>query len=489
MGQPKMQLTPSSHTQTVQPIIGKLPPDLGPEGCKRILKALREAGHTAYICGGAPRDSLLGVPPKDWDISSSASPDEAMKILSPIADAIVPVGKSFGVIVCIIDQEEYQIATFRSEEGYADARHPDRIHFSTPSKDAERRDFTINALFYDPERGEIWDYVGAIPDIEKRVLRCVGDPEERFKEDRLRLLRAVRFSARTGFAIEENTRRALMKMASSIPSVSAERIAQEIEAMLIGGHAERSFALLMESGLLQVILPEICRLKGVEQPPQFHPEGDVWTHTLLMLRFMDEAFTEPYEEKEEEIRLVHNILKDKENRLKLAWSAALHDTGKPGTFQMTDRIHFNGHDRLGAQITEAVLTRLKRSRELINAAADLVSRHMQFPSLPHMRKANLRRFLQDESFLLHLELHRLDCLSSHGLLTYWRFSLQAWIEEQARPPITEPLVSGLDVISLGAPKGPMIGRLLDAVKEARLEGTISTKEEALQFLKGVMKIE
>lgn len=476
-----------------------------PPEAEAILARLRKAGHEALLCGGCVRDALLGKAPKDYDIATSADPD-SVETLFP---KTLPIGKAFGVI--LVEGENgghYEVATFRSDLGYADGRRPDEVRFSTAREDALRRDFTMNALFYDPFEKKVIDYIGGREDITNKILRTVGNPTERFREDHLRLLRAVRFAARTGFAVEENTWRAMTEMANLVATVSPERIAAELESMLGGGRSRPAFAMLKDAGLLRYVLPEVDAMAGVDQPPDFHPEGDVWVHTLLLLDLNDQTVrgaTEPIDfsrltdvdpkkgmhrgnfsgdEYLAGVRECRAALSDAD-AVTLAWSGLLHDIGKPDTFTMSDRIRFNNHDLLGAEMATAVLERLRRPRKVIERTFDLIRRHIHFSTLRKMRKSKLRRWLRDASFPMHMELHRLDCVSSHRILANWYFGLEAWREEKARPPEPEPLLRGGDLIALGIAPGPRIGNLLRRVEDARLEGTVNNREEALDLIRRI----
>lgn len=470
-----------------------------PSEALAILRRLRQTGHESYLCGGCVRDALLGEKPKDYDIVTAATPDQ-VEALFP---KTVPIGKAFGVILVIGETGvQYEIATFRADLGYADGRHPDAVRFSSAEEDAKRRDFTLNALFYDPFADRVIDFVGGREDIRRRVLRTVGDPAKRFTEDHLRLLRAVRFAARTGFAIEETTGRAVADMARLVRTVSPERIAAELEAMLLHGYSGDAFAMLKDLALLKEILPEADAMFGVAQPPDFHPEGDVWFHTLLLLEENDLAvlgrtpaldfenvvdvdlrkgmhrgdFTgEQYLDGVRECRAAFSASQERA----VAWAGLLHDIGKPGTFTVTDRIRFNEHDTRGAEMAREVLERLRRPRRLIDSCYDLIRRHIHFSTLRKMRKSKLRRWLTDPSFPAHLELHRLDCVASHKMLANWHFGLESWREEKARPPEPDPLVRGSDLIAIGIKPGPEIGKALKKIDDARLEGLVSTREEAL----------
>lgn len=466
-----------------------------------ILARLRSAGHEALLCGGCVRDALLGKRPKDYDIATAAMPEEVERLFPKNA----PIGKAFGVM--LVEGEDgghYEVATFRADMGYADGRRPDAVRFSSAKEDALRRDFTINALFYDPFSDQVIDHVGGREDIERRLVRTVGVPAERFREDHLRLLRAVRFTARTAFTLEAHTARAILDMAELVTTVSPERIATELETMLSGGQSRTAFALLKDLGLLKWVLPEVDALAGVPQPPDFHPEGDVWEHTLIILDLNDQAirndiraidfsdvqdvdvqrgmhrgdFTgSEYVDGVRECRASMSTAQ----ALALSWSGLLHDIGKPDTLTVSDRIRFNEHDRLGAEMAAGVLERLRRPRKIVDWTYDLIRRHMHFATLRKMRKSKLRRWLAEPNFPLHLELHRLDCVSSHSMLANWHFGLQAWREEKARPPEPEPLLRGGDLVLLGVRPGPEIGRLLRLIEDARLEGVIATRDEALEL--------
>ena len=483
-----------------------------PASALTILERLRDAGHTAYICGGAVRDFLMGRQPRDWDIATDAVPERVAAILDGAA-GIIPIGRAFGVLLAVMDGRNHEIAAFRSESGYADGRRPGLVRFSDPASDAQRRDFTVNALFYDPQASEILDYVGGLADLRDRRLRAVGVPAERFREDHLRLLRAVRFAARTGFDIDPATWQATVELAPLAARTSAERQAAELEAMLLGGSARRSFELMADSGLLAVILPEADRLRGVEQPPEFHPEGDVWVHTLAMLGLFDAAMNGDWArsvacapaavpenpdagmtpstlsagERAAQARALYAGFGDDARRA-LAWAVLLHDLGKPDTLTREDRIRFSNHDRLGAAMADALLERLRRPRALRETASDLIARHMHFASLRKMRAAKLRRWLSEPTFGLHWELHRLDCESSHGMLSNWAFGGEAWRAEQARPPPPKPLVGGRDLLDMGVRPGPEVGHWLRAAEDARLEGLFSTREEALQWLRRARRL-
>jgi putative nucleotidyltransferase with HDIG domain len=419
-----------------------------------IIERLRRDGHTAYLVGGCVRDLLLGRAPKDFDVATSARPGELLRLF-PRADQ---VGAHFGVVLVHEGGEHVEVATFRSDLGYADGRHPVAVEFETdPRQDALRRDFTINALLMDPASGEILDFVGGRADLEARVIRAIGEPEARFREDHLRLLRAVRFAARLGFEIESKTFAAMRQLAASIRSVAAERVRDEIARILTEGGARRGFELLDASGLLAEVLPEIAAMKGVAQPPEFHPEGDVWTHTLIML----EGLREP--------------------SLTLALGVLLHDVGKPGTFRVAERIRFDGHVEKGIEVAHALLTRLRFPNDVIAGAEALIANHMKFMETPRMRESTLKRFMRLPDFEEHMALHRLDCLSSHGHLDNYEFVRRKQAEVPPEDLKPAPLVTGKDLIAAGFRPGPAFGVVLSEIEDAQLEGRISTTEEALRM--------
>jgi len=419
-----------------------------------VIERLRASGHAAYLVGGCVRDLLLGRVPKDFDVATSAVPDELLRLF-PGAGR---VGAHFGVVLVHEGEAQVEVATFRSDLEYADGRHPGGVRFETdPRQDVLRRDFTINALLQDPATGEVLDFTGGRADLEAGIVRAIGDPERRFREDHLRLLRAVRFAARLGSKIEPVTFDAIRRLAPLIQSVSAERVRDEIARILTEGSARRGFELLHETGLLHEVLPEIERMRGVEQPPEYHPEGDVWTHTLIMLDRM------------------------REPSLALALGVLLHDVGKPATFRVAERIRFDGHVEKGVEIAHRLLVRLRFPNHVIDAVEALIANHMKFADAPRMRESTLKRFIRMPDFDSHLELHRLDCLSSHGALDNYRFVRRTQAEvppEQLRPA---PLITGKDLIREGFRPGPRFGDVLREVETAQLEGRISTHDEALRM--------
>ncbi|MHB9097534.1 MAG: CCA tRNA nucleotidyltransferase [Syntrophales bacterium] len=417
-----------------------------------VVRRLREAGHEAFWVGGCVRDLIRAVTPTDFDIVTSARPEEVQTLFP----RTIAVGARFGVIIVGQGDGRYEVATYRTEADYDDGRRPSRVTFATAEEDVRRRDFTVNGLLMDPETGRIIDHVGGCRDIERRLIRTIGDPEERFAEDHLRMLRAVRFAATLGFVIEEATFAAVRRQAADIRRISAERIRDELGKILVGGAARRGMELLAESGLIKEILPEVGVLRGVGQPPVFHPEGDVWEHTLRMLDLLQA---------------------DADQRL--AWGVLLHDVGKAETrFEDAAGVHFYGHVRRGEEIAAAILSRLRFSREETETVCALVRGHMLFMNVREMRPNRLKRFLRMPDFLFHLELHRLDCLGSHGLLDNYEFcreKLKAYSAEELRPP---PLLTGEDLISMGYMPGPLFKEILGAVEDAQLGGEIASPGEA-----------
>ena len=423
-----------------------------------IVRRLREAGFIALYAGGCVRDQLLGHTPHDYDIATDARPEQARNLF-PHTYA---VGAHFGVIVVHEGGHDFQVATFRSDLAYVDGRRPKGVTFSTPQLDAERRDFTMNGLFFDPIKNEILDYVDGQRDIAARIVRAIGGPVARFREDRLRLLRAVRFTAVLGFEIEHATWAAVKEHAADIHDVSAERIREELVKIFLHRSRVHGFDLLVESGLMHEVLPEITALKGCEQPPQFHPEGDVFVHTRAMLGLLPEQVSVP-----------------------LVFSVLFHDIGKPGTFAVdeTGRIRFNGHDKLGAEMTEAIMTRLRFSRAEIEATVMAVANHMVFKDVQGMRVAKLKRFMARPGFDDEMELHRVDCVSSHGMVDNYDFVQRKREEFASEPLIPPPLISGEDLKKLGMKPGPKFKEILDAVSTRQLEGTLRTSEEALAWVR------
>jgi poly(A) polymerase len=423
-----------------------------------LVDRLREAGHIAYFAGGCVRDLVRGKAPKDIDIATEARPEQVQKIFP----RTYAVGAHFGVIVVLENELQFEVATFRADGIYLDGRHPAEVRFSSPEEDARRRDFTINGMFFDPPNDAVIDFVGGRSDLEARLVRAIGDPAQRFAEDRLRLLRAIRFATVLDFTVEEATWTAIVRAADTIGEISAERIREELVRIFLSPQRARGWDLLDASGLMKQILPELEAMKGCEQPPQFHPEGDVFQHTRIMLQLLPDEVSLP-----------------------LVLSVLFHDIGKPPTASVDEegRIRFNGHDKLGAEMTEALMERLRFSRAEIDATVEAVRQHMVFKDVPNMRLAKLKRFMARPTFADELELHRVDCASSHGMLDNYEF-LQRKQEEFAHEPIIPPpLVRGDDLIALGMKPGPRFGEILEAVETRQLEGTLRDREEALAWVK------
>ncbi len=425
-----------------------------------IIRALRDRGHKAYLVGGCVRDRLLGLVPKDFDVGTDAKPDQ---IASYFAGSQL-VGAQFGVILVKgRNSAQVEVATFRSEGAYADGRRPDEVCFETdPALDAQRRDFTINGLMEDPLTGDILDYVGGIADLDAGIVRAIGDPQLRFAEDHLRMLRAVRFAVRLQFAIHGDTLDALRLQSASISKVSAERIRDELVRILTEGGARRGLELLDATTLLAHVLPQVKAFQGVRQPPEFHPEGDVWTHVLIML----EAMQRPTPT--------------------LALGVLLHDIGKPPTFRIADRIRFDGHAEVGAAMACGILTHLRFPNEEVEHVTSLVANHMKFKDVQNMRLSTLKRFFCMPHFDEHLELHRLDTLASNGYTEAYEFvraKLAAFSEEELRPP---RLITGRDLLEAGYKAGPDFGKALEAVETAQLEGELQTREAALALARSVL---
>jgi len=453
-----------------------------------IIRKLRDEGHQAFLAGGCVRDLLLGRPPADYDVATDATPQQVMRIFPQT----YAVGAQFGVVLVPIrngvpgslaevDEDDQpftieqlpkphnkviEVATFRSDGAYSDGRHPDEVRYSNdPREDVQRRDFTINGLLLDPLGGNrVLDYVGGREDLNAGILRTIGDPDRRFGEDKLRLLRAVRFAARFGYMIEPRTFDAIRKLAPQIKQVSRERMRDELTKMLIEGRARRAFELLDQTGLLGQVLPEVERMKGVEQPPQFHPEGDVWIHTLLLLEMLPRPCSRT-----------------------LAWGTLLHDVGKPPTFKVApDRIRFDGHVEVGIAMADDICRRLRFSNDDAEQVKQLVANHMRFADVKRMKESTLKRFMRLPRFDEHLALHRIDCLGSHGNLELYDFTRERYEQtppEEIRPT---PLLTGNDLIAAGLTPGPAFKEILAAVEDAQLEGQLHTREDALRFVRQLL---
>ena len=423
-------------------------------GALRIVETLRQAGFQALLAGGCVRDLTLGRVPKDWDVATDAGPEE----VAALFEHTVPVGAQFGISVVMLDEGDYEVARFRRDGPYRNGRRPESIDPAAASVDAQRRDFTINGLFYDPASGEILDYVGGQQDLDAKVIRAIGDPSARFAEDHLRLLRAVRFAARFGFTIEPATWDALCSQAVRIADVSAERIRDELTLLLTEDGAVCGLRLLDQSGLLQAVLPEVAAMRGVPQEAEFHPEGDVWTHVQLLFEYLEEPSAE------------------------LAWSALLHDIGKPSTMVRAERIRFHGHDAVGAEMAAAICGRLRMSNDARRVVCTLVADHMRISHVRQMRPSTLMRLLREPHFPELLELHRADCLASHGKLDLYEFcqeQLAALKKDHLRPPA---LLTGSDLIAMGFTPGPLFREILAAVEDAQLEGQLDSYRAALRFV-------
>src|SRR5437870_4693841 len=423
-----------------------------------IAQRLRAADHIAYFAGGCVRDMVRGLAAKDFDVATDATPDVVQKIFSHT----YAVGAHFGVVVVVENGFNFEVATFRSDGAYLDHRHPVDVRFSSPEEDAKRRDFTINGMFFDPEKDEVIDFVGGRADLEAKLVRAIGDPAVRFAEDRLRMLRAVRFATALDYKIDNRTWDALVANAGSINEISAERIREELVKTFLSPNRIRGWDLLDRSGLLRAILPELDAMKGCLQPEQFHPEGDVFQHTRLMLELLPEKVSGP-----------------------LVLSVLFHDVGKPVTsiVDETGRIRFNEHDRIGAAMTESIMERLRFSRAEIDAVVEMVRQHMVFKDVPKMRVAKLKRFMARPTFEEELELHRVDCASSHGMMDNYEFLLQKRDEFANEPIIPPPLVGGDDLIALGMKPGPKFGEILEAVETRQLEGGFKDRQQALDWVK------
>jgi len=442
----------------------------------RICHVLAGSGHQAFLAGGCVRDLLLHREPADYDVSTDATPEQ---VLALFPQAIM-VGAQFGVVIVPEDDHKVEVATFRSEAGYSDGRHPDQVHFTLyPEEDVRRRDFTINGLLMRPESDEVLDYVGGQADLRAGVIRAISDPARRFAEDKLRMMRAVRFAARFGFRIEPSTFDAIRKHARTLELplfrpdfslaitphstwISTERIRDELTKLLTEGGARRGFELLDETGLLRCVLPEVSAMKGVTQPSQFHPEGDVWVHTCLMLEGLPAACSPT-----------------------LAWGVLLHDAGKPPTFKPAsgpvDRIRFDGHVEAGMRLAENIGRRMHFSKDEVQQIVALVANHMRFKDVTEMRLSTLKRFVRLPLFQEHLELHRLDCLASHGNMDTYQVVSRFLAETPREVVRPSALITGSDLLSMGLKPGPLFGEILQTVEDAQLDGQIATREEALNL--------
>jgi poly(A) polymerase len=430
------------------------------EFANSICTTLQNAGYQAFLVGGCVRDLLLKREPADYDVATNATPDQVLELF-PNG---ITVGAQFGVILVPQDGMKVEVATFRSDIGYADGRHPDRVQYSTtPEEDVKRRDFTINGLLMRHDTDEALDFVNGQADLDAGIIRAIGEPDRRFAEDKLRMLRAVRFAARFGYEIEAETFRAIRRHAKEIQQVSAERIREELTKMLTEGAARAAWELLDTCWLLPIVLPEISALHGVEQPPQYHPEGDVWIHTMMMLEGLPAACSPT-----------------------LAWGVLLHDIGKPATFRSEketgDRIRFDGHVEVGMAIARKLLGKLRFSNEEMEQILALIENHMRFKDVGRMKPATLKRFVRLPRLEEHLDLHRLDCLSSNRNLAAYDFVRE--FVSKTPPEVVRPprLLTGSDVLEMGFSAGPVVGKILAAVEEAQLNGELATEQEAKSFI-------
>jgi poly(A) polymerase len=424
-----------------------------------FARRLKKAGHVAYFAGGCVRDKLLGKEPKDYDIATSATPAQVTKLFPGSNE----VGAHFGVVIAKQHGTAVEIATFRTDGSYKDGRRPEAVTFSTPEEDAQRRDFTINGLFEDPESGAVIDFVGGQADLAAGVLRAIGNPADRFAEDSLRLLRAVRFATTLGFGIDSGTWEAMCEHAEGLRRIAPERIRDEFSRIIVLPARARGLELLVDSGLIQHFIPEVLPLIGCEQPPEWHPEGDVYVHTRIMLEMLgDEA------------------------SLELCLAVLLHDIAKPPTRtfdEEANRIRFNGHDAMGATMAEEILRRLKYPNHVVEDVAFMVSRHMQFMNVQQMRTSKLKRFMAAPTFPQELDLHRVDCASSNGFTDNLEYLIAKREEFAAEPLIPKPLVTGHDLIKLGLQPGPRFSEILEAVQTEQLEGRLTERESALEWVK------
>ncbi|MXZ48064.1 MAG: CCA tRNA nucleotidyltransferase [Candidatus Dadabacteria bacterium] len=429
-------------------------------GALEVVKTLGEKGYEAFFVGGCVRDALLGVECDEIDIATSATPEHVQQAFSKT----VAVGKSFGVVLVIKGDMKFEVATFRRESSYGDGRHPEHVDYTkSAEEDVRRRDFTINGMLYDPVSAELYDYVGGIGDLERRLVRTIGDSEERFGEDRLRMIRAVRFASCLDFELDQAALSSIRSEAAAISVVSGERIREELVKILTRRNPGNGLKLLSSSGLLEHFLPEVECMHGVRQPPQFHPEGDVFEHTCLVMNMLYGNTDGLYSDE-------------------LAVGALLHDVGKPPTYSESDRIRFNGHDRVGAKMSEGICRRLRFSKKQIKRISELILEHLKFKDVFNMRESTLKRFLSLPYFEEHMQMHLADCMASHGQTDAYNFireKMEEYGREEIKPP---PLLSGQDLIDLGYSPGPVFSEILGKVEELQLENRLVSKEEALGFV-------
>ena len=440
------------------------------KAAENVARVLSGAGHTVYFVGGCVRDRLLGYSVKDIDIATSARPDEVLRLFPDAWE----VGAAFGVVLVRREGFSFEVATFRRDGSYRDGRRPEAVCFTDAEEDSRRRDFTMNGLFEDPfssPPGRVVDYVGGVEDIRARVLRCIGEPDRRFEEDSLRLMRAVRFAVTREVQVETETCSSIFRNAPLLARISPERIREELDRILLSPGRKRGVEMLVETGLMKHVIPEIYDMIGCTQPPQWHPEGDVYTHTLMMLDALGRDGSPV--------------------SLELALGVLLHDIGKPPCRQVdeTGRIRFSGHDKEGSSMARVILRRLKYSNAVVDAVCSMVERHMRFINVRQMRKSTLRMFMNAPHFRDELELHRLDCLSSNGLMDNWQFVRDFMDSYRNAPLVPPPLVTGRDLVNLGLSPGPDFGKWLSRLQELQLEGTLRTREEALLQLGQIAPVE
>ncbi len=422
---------------------------------REIVESLQKRGYIAYYAGGCVREMLLNEEPCDYDVVTNATPEKIRKIFRHT----IPVGAKFGVIIVLKNKIRTEVATFRSDDVYIDGRRPIKVHYSSPSEDAKRRDFTINGMFYDPIKNKTIDYVGGKKDLKKKIIRAIGEPNKRFKEDALRLIRCIRFASLLEYEIEKNTYDSVKRYVHLINKISTERIRDELIKIFTAKNAGKGLELLQKCGLLKEVLPEVEAMVGVNQPEKFHPEGDVFEHTKVALDLLNNP------------------------DVVLAFATLLHDVGKPKTFQVTDRIRFNRHDKVGKEMSGKICDRLKFPRDIKRKIVDCIDNHMTFMFVQNMRESKIKRLLSRDTYEAELELHRIDCLASHGDLDNYYFlkkKQKEYSEEEIKP---KPLINGNDLIDVGFKPGPLFKKILEQVSDLQLENKIKTKKKALSYVK------
>ena len=430
----------------------------------KIIEILSDAGFESYIVGGAVRDLLIEKNPKEYDICTSATPNEINKIFKNSK----LVGQSFGVSIVLQDKYAFEIATFREDFDYLDGRHPDKVKYTkNVEHDVKRRDFTVNGLLFDPIAHKIIDYCDGLLDLKNKIIRTIGDPFERFSEDYLRILRAIRFSNQLNFEIEKKTAIAMDELSHKVVNISIERVRDEISKILLSLSPAKGIRLLDKYHILNTFIPEILEMKNIQQPPDFHPEGDVFVHTCLVLDKLSESTSE--------------------NSIEVVYGALFHDIGKPDTYDKTDRIRFNRHEYVGANKTEKICKRLKFSNKQTELIVSLVKEHMKFGNIKNMKKSTFKKFVSMENFNDHLKLHKADCLGSHGDLSLYDFTLQKLDQLNNEPILPKPFLNGNDLINLGIKPGPIYKSILSQIFDDQLEGNIKSRDEALIKLKEVIK--